>query len=57
MLKLLTAEDTARRVQTAAITALQESGFGVQGFRDKVEAVLVEPHLLDKSGVVVKRQS
>jgi HEAT repeat protein len=57
MLKLLTAEDTARRVQTAALAALQESGFGVQGFREKVEALLVEPYALDKSGVVVRRQA
>jgi HEAT repeat protein len=57
MLKLLTAEDTARRVQTAVLAALQESGFGVQGFREKVEPLLVEPYTLDKQGVVVKRQS
>jgi hypothetical protein len=57
MLKLLTADETARRVQTAALAALQESGFGVQGFREKVEALLVEPYALDKSGVVVRRQA
>jgi hypothetical protein len=57
MLKLLAAEETARRVQTAALSALHESGFGVQGFREKVEGLLVEPYALDKSGVVVKRQA
>jgi HEAT repeat protein len=57
MLQILTAPETARRVQTAALSALQESGFGVQGFREKVEALLVEPYVLDKSGVVVKRQA
>jgi HEAT repeat protein len=57
LLKLLIADDTARRVQTAALSALQESGFAVQGFREKVEAVLVEPYVLDKSGVVVRRQA
>ncbi len=57
MLKLLTADDTARRVQTAALAALHESGFGVQGFREKVEALLIEPYAIDKSGVVVRRQA
>jgi HEAT repeat protein len=57
MLKLLTADDTARRVQTVALSALQESGFGVQGFREKVEGLLVEPYAIDKAGIVVKRQS
>jgi HEAT repeat protein len=57
MLKLLTADETARRVQTAALAALQESGFGVQGFREKVESLLVEPYALDKSGVIVRRQA
>jgi hypothetical protein len=56
LLKLLTADDTARRVQTVALAALQESGFGVQGFREKVEALLVEPYVIDKAGIVVKRQ-
>ena len=57
MLQILTAPETARRVQTAALAALQESGFGVQGYREKVEPLLVEPYVLDKSGVVVKRQA
>ncbi|KFE66629.1 HEAT repeat domain-containing protein [Hyalangium minutum] len=57
LLKLLIADETARRVQTAALTALHESGFGVQGFREKVEPLLVEPYVLDKSGVVVRRQA
>ncbi|WP_224249190.1 HEAT repeat domain-containing protein [Hyalangium gracile] len=57
MLKLLTADETARRVQTATLTALHESGFGVQGFREKVEGLLVEPYTLDKAGAVVKRQA
>ncbi len=55
ILQLLTAPETARRVQTAALATLQESGFGVQGFREKVEPLLVEPYVLDKGGVVVKR--
>ena len=55
LLHLLTAEDTARRVQTTAIAALHESGFGVQGYREKVEALLSEPYFVDKSGLVKKR--
>jgi hypothetical protein len=57
MLKLLTADDTARRVQTAVLAALHESGFGVQGFREKVETLLVEPYTVDKAGLVAKRQA
>jgi hypothetical protein len=57
MLQILTAPETARRVQTAALAALQESGFGVQGFREKVEQLLVEPYAIDKHGIVVKRQA
>jgi len=55
LLHLLTAEDTARRVQTTAIAALHESRFGVQGYREKVEALLSEPYFVDKSGLVKKR--
>jgi HEAT repeat protein len=54
-LQLLTAEDTARRVQSAAIAALHESGFGVQGYRERVESLLPEPYFVDKSGIVKKR--
>lgn len=55
LLKLLTADDTARRVQTAVVAALQESEFGVQGFREKVEKLLTEPYFVDRAGVVKKR--
>lgn len=55
ILRLLTADETARRVQTAALASLQESGFGVQGFREKVESLLVEPYVIDKSGIVQRR--
>ncbi|HEX5753564.1 MAG TPA: HEAT repeat domain-containing protein [Archangium sp.] len=55
ILRLLTSGDTARRVQTAALAALQESGFGVQGYREKVEAVMNEPYYLDGSGHVQRR--
>ena len=55
MLKLLTAEDTARRVQTAAINALHDSGVGVQGYREKVESLISDPYFVDKSGLLKKR--
>ncbi|MDY7230688.1 HEAT repeat domain-containing protein [Hyalangium rubrum] len=57
MLQLLTGSETARRVQTAALSALHESGFNVQGYREKVESALVEPYVVDKDGVLVKRQA
>jgi HEAT repeat protein len=55
LLRLLTSPGSARRVQTAAIAALHESELGVQGFREKVEALLPEPYFVDKSGLVKKR--
>jgi len=55
MLTLLTAPDTARRVQTAAIEAIARSGFGVQGYREKVEALLPEPFFVDKAGILKRR--
>lgn len=55
ILRLLTADDTGRRVQTAALAALNESGFNVQDFREKVESLLVEPYFVDKDGVVQRR--
>jgi hypothetical protein len=55
ILRLLTAGDTGRRVQVAALGALQESGFGVQGFREKVEAMMNEPYYLDGNGLVQRR--
>ncbi|MFY0522158.1 HEAT repeat domain-containing protein [Archangium gephyra] len=55
ILRLLTSGDAGRRVQTAALGALQESGFGVQGYREKVEAVMNEPYYLDGSGLVQRR--
>ncbi len=55
MLTLLTSPETGRRVQQHVIPALAESGFGVQGFREKVEALVAEPYFVDKSGLVKKR--
>ncbi|MGZ3456887.1 MAG: HEAT repeat domain-containing protein [Archangium sp.] len=55
ILRILTTGDTARRVQVAALGALQESGFGVQGYREKVEAMMTDPYYLDGGGVVQRR--
>ena len=57
VLQLLTAPETGRRVQVAAIEALAESGFGVQGFREKVEALAPDTFFVDKSGVLKRRGS
>lgn len=55
MLRLLTAPETARRVQTSAIEAIAGSGFGVQGYREKVESLLPEPFFVDKAGILKRR--
>ncbi len=55
LLRLLTSAETARRVQTAAIAALSESEMGVQGYREKVEALLPATHFIDKSGILKKQ--
>lgn len=55
LLQLLVGEDTARRVQTACVTALIDTGFPVQGYREKVEARLTEGAFVDKAGVVKRR--
>lgn len=55
LLELLTHDETAKRLQTALIHALHDTGFTVQGFREKVEGRLVDPWFVDKSGVVKKR--
>jgi len=55
ILRLLTTPETARRVQTAAIEALAGSGFGVQGYREKVESLLPEPFFVDKAGILKRR--
>jgi len=57
MLQLLTAPETGRRVQVAAVEALAESAFGVQGFREKVEALLPEGFFVDKAGVLKRRRA
>ncbi|MBX5484184.1 MAG: HEAT repeat domain-containing protein [Myxococcaceae bacterium] len=55
LLQLIVSEDTARRVKNAAIQAVHQSEFGVQGFREKVEAALADPWFVDKAGHIKKR--
>ncbi|MBU8900226.1 HEAT repeat domain-containing protein [Corallococcus sp. H22C18031201] len=55
MLKLLTSEETGRRVQTAALGALADCGFSVKGFQEKVQALLVEPYSLDKDAHIQRK--
>jgi hypothetical protein len=55
MLQLLTGPETGRRVQSAAVEALAESGFGVQGYRERVEALVQEPFFIDKAGLLKRR--
>ncbi len=55
LLELLVTEETAKRVQTACVQTLVETGFEVQGFREKVEKRLPEGYVVDKSGLVKKR--
>jgi hypothetical protein len=55
ILKLLTEEETAKRVQTACIAAIAESGFPVQGYRERVEKRLADGWFVDGSGALKKR--
>ena len=59
LLNLLLNDETAKRVQTACINTLVETGFTVQGFREKVEAKLAGDKSLfvDKAGAVKRRGS
>ena len=55
MLTLLVADETGKRVQTAALEAIAASQFTVQGFREKVEKRLGDGWHLDKAGALKKR--
>lgn len=55
LLELLTGEETARRVQTAVLQALADTGLGVQGYREKVEKLATDPYSVDRAGTVKKR--
>ena len=55
MLELLLGDETAKRVQTAALEAIATSAFTVQGYREKVEKRLGDGWHLDKAGALKKR--
>ena len=55
ILEVLIQEETAKRVQTRCVEVLHETGFEVQGHREKVEKRISEPYFVDKAGVVKKR--
>lgn len=55
LLTLATGEETAKRVQTACLQALADTGFQTQGFQKKIETLVREPYVLEKSGLVKKR--
>jgi len=52
ILELLLSPSTAKRVQTHALEALHASGLPVQGYREKVEALLTPPWYLNRAGVL-----
>ncbi len=55
MLQALVVPEQSARVRQNLLAALAELGFGVQGYREKVEALLVEPYYVDKEGAVRRR--
>lgn len=55
LLEALARPEQAKRVVAAIAEVLFKTGFGVQGFREKAEAVLPEPYFVDKAGGVKKR--
>jgi HEAT repeat protein len=55
MLKLLTADETARRVQTSALAALAEGGFSLADYQEQVQPLLVEPYVLGHDGRLHRR--
>ncbi|MCL2012485.1 MAG: HEAT repeat domain-containing protein [Cystobacterineae bacterium] len=52
ILELLLSPSTAKRVQTHAIEALYTSALSVQGYREKVEALLQPPWYLNRAGLL-----
>jgi hypothetical protein len=57
MLQALVDEEQSARVRKEIVAALADLGAGVQGYRQKVEAIVQEPYFVDKSGLIKKRGS
>ncbi len=55
VIELLINEETGRRVLSACAAVLADTGWAVQGFREKVEKRLPDGYTVDKAGVVKKR--
>jgi hypothetical protein len=55
LLQALVDEEQSARVRKEIVSALAELGFGVQGYREKVEALIEEPFFVDKAGLLKKR--
>lgn len=55
LLQALVVPDQSARVRQALLAALADGDFGVQGYREKVEALLQEPYFIDKAGLVKRR--
>lgn len=56
LLKAFVDSSDRPRVKAVLSDSLLQTGFGVQGFREKVEAGLPEGFYVDKAGVVKKRE-
>jgi HEAT repeat protein len=54
LLEALVGEDESLRLRNAIIEILAETGWGVQGYRKKVEALLPEGYQVDRAGVIKK---
>jgi len=55
LLQALVDEEQSARVRKEIVAALADLGAGVQGYREKVEALLEEPYFVDKAGLLKKR--
>ncbi len=55
MLQALVDPDQSARVRQSLLGALADCGFAVQGYREKVEALVQEPYYVDKSGTLKRR--
>jgi hypothetical protein len=55
MLQALVEPEQSARVRRVLMDALADGGFGVQGYREKVEALIQDPFFVDKSGIVKRR--
>jgi thioredoxin-like negative regulator of GroEL len=55
LLDALVGEEESQRLRNAIIEIFADNGWGVQGYRKKVEAVLPEGYAVDRSGAIRRR--